>query len=113
MARIEIPVTQSKVVGVERPAQVTGNSSENHFIANNDGRIVVEVENTSTEAAVKATFLTPAESGEVPVEDEAVSVPKEKVYVVGPFAVATFNQSNGQLYINPESNKLKFRAYRV
>lgn len=113
MARIEVPVTQVVLAGVEDPAATTGNVSEGHFIAGNDGRIAITVENADAAATHKVTVITPGTAGGMPIEDDAVTVPKSGKLKIGPFPPQVFNQSNGQVYLGVDSAELKLRAFRV
>ena len=114
MARIEIPTTQAVVTGVAAPAATPGNSSENHFIAGNDGKIILEVTNADAAATHTVTILTPAEAaGNIPIEDPVTTVAKSGTSYIGPFRPQVCNQSNGQVYVNVNSSELKLRAIRV
>lgn len=113
MARVDLPVTQIALAGVEPPAQVAGDPVNNHKIDANDGRIFIEAENTDSEATHKVTALTPGTAAGVAIEDPAITVAKTSKALMGPFPSQVFGQSTGQTFINVDSNKLKLRAYRL
>lgn len=113
MARVNVPVTQVTLAGVEDPAATAGNVSEGHSIAGNDGRVFITVENADAAATHKVTVNTPGTSGGMGIEDDAVTVGKSAKVKIGPFPPQTFNQSNGQLYVNVDSAELKLRAFRL
>jgi hypothetical protein len=113
MARVEVPVTQVTLQGVEDPASVAGNVAEGHFVANNDGHVFLVAENADAAATHKVTVITPGQSGGMGIEDDAVTVPKSGKLKIGPFPPQTFNQSNGQVYVGVDSAELKLRAFRV
>jgi hypothetical protein len=113
MARVEVPVTQVTLAGVEDPAAIAGNVSEGHFIANNDGHVWLTVENADAAATHKVTVITPGTAGGMGIEDDAVTVPKSGKLKIGPFPPQVFNQSNGQVYVGVDSAELKLRAFRV
>lgn len=113
MARVEVPVTQVTLAGVEDPAATAGNASEGNFVASNDGHIFLVVENADAAATHKVTVVTPGTSGGMAIEDDAITVGKSAKVKIGPFPVQTFNQSNGQIYVNVDSAELKLRAFRI
>jgi hypothetical protein len=113
MARTNIPVTQITVAGVAPAAQVADPTND-HKIEGNDGRVLLELQNTSASESLTATIQTPRTvAGGVAVSEDEVTVPKESTRFAGPFPPQTFNQSNGQVYVDLTSTSLKLRAFRL
>jgi hypothetical protein len=113
MARTEVPVTQITLAGVEDPAATAGNASEGNFVAGNDGRTFLTVENADASNTHKVTVITPATAGGMPIEDDIITVGKSSKVKIGPYPPQVFNQSNGQLYVNVDSAELKIRAFHL
>jgi hypothetical protein len=113
MARVSIPITQLTDAGVAQPAQTASDAANGHSLLFNDGRVIVEVQNTNA-AAKTVTFETPATVGGFAVADNTVSIPNGATLTFGPFAPSVYNQADGSVWIDVEiSTDLKFRAYRV
>lgn len=117
MPRVQIPVRDILRVGVSPAVQVTADATNDHYIADNDGRVFLEV--VSTDAATQAvTVITPVVEDGLQLEDLVFYVPPSGTRYSGPYAIATFNQTaageENKVYVDPAvSTTLKFRAYRV
>lgn len=113
MPRVEIPVTQLTDSGVAPPAQTNADATNDHYIAGNDGHIMLEIISTDG-GAQSVTILTPGTFGGLNLEDRTVSVPAGQTRYVGRLAPGIYNQADGSIYLDPSvSTNLKFRAYRV
>jgi len=117
MARIEIPVTTISRLSVAPPSQVDGDATNDHYIANNDGRIFVEI--VSTDAATQSViFETPYTLDDLSLEDQPVYIGPSTTRYAGSWPTYTFNQTGAgdenKLFLNPSvSTTLKFRAYKL
>lgn len=113
MPRVEIPVTQLTDAGVAPPAQTNGDATNDHYIAGNDGHIVLEIISTDA-GAQTVTILTPGNFGGLNVEDRVVAVPAGATRYVSKLAPGLYNQADGSVYLDPSvSTNLKFRAFRT
>jgi hypothetical protein len=116
MARVELPITTPAHAGTNIPAQTVGNSSENHFIKENDGLLILEAENADAAATHTVTIRANRSDSGFPVENNVVTLKKSgeagaKQYIaVGNPSVV--NQSNpaGQVFVDVSSNEVKFRV---
>lgn len=117
MARVELPITATSVAGTSQPAAKTGNSTEGHFLAENDGSVVIEALNEDATATHTVTIHATAERGGLKVENEVVTLAKKgeagAIKVIKVPAPQLVNQSSGQVFIDVASNEVKLRAYRV
>ncbi len=117
MPRVEIPVTTISRSGATPPSQTTADATNDHYIANNDGRIFLEI--ISTDGSTQTvTVETPVVEDGLALDDQVISVPAGATRLAGPFSTTTFNQTGvgdeNKVFINPSvSTNLKFRAYRV
>jgi hypothetical protein len=113
MARTEIPVTTIDRTGVASPAQTDSDATEGMFIANNNARIIFEIENTDVgpQTVGFAIFTTVDDE---PVDDKVVTIPAGEIRLAGPYPQDFYNQEDNSLYINPSVDaNIKFRAYRL
>lgn len=118
MARIQLPITSVTLAGTNQPSATSGNTSENHYIGENDGLVVIEALNEDAAATHTVTVVaSKEESGGLKVENETVTLSKKgeagAIKLIGPLPPAVVNQANGQVYVNVSSNEVKFRVYHV
>lgn len=116
MPRVEIPVTTIDRDGVAQPSQVTADATNDHYIAENDGRVLLEI--ISTDAGPQTVEIEPNPSytaDGLSVGNLSIAVAAGATVYVGPFRFTTFKQdASGMLHINPSvSTTLKFRAYEL
>lgn len=112
MARTAIPITDIEVTGTALPAQTAGDTVNHNSFGPNDGQVWLEVENASTSATEKFTLVIPGTVDGIAIEDKELEVPKEATRIFGPFPPSDFN-NEGDVYVNPASAELKFRAFRL
>lgn len=112
MARTNIPITDVEVTGTVPPAQVAGDTVNHNSFGPNDGQVWIEVQNVSTTTTQKFTLVIPGTVDGIAIEDKEFEVPKEATRLFGPFPPEDFN-TEGDVYVNPASAELKFRAYRL
>lgn len=117
MARSELTVTDiTREPGVEQPAQEPSDATNDHFIAENAGDVLLEIENENVASKTVEIVPNPTLSADgLPVGNLVLTIPAGETWLFGPFRQTTFKQdASGMLYINPEiSTDLKFRAYRL
>jgi len=116
VARVQIPVTDFVRAGVSPPAQTDGDAVNKHYIAGNDGQIVIEVASSDAGAQTVTVKANPdLDTDGLIVSDLVLSVPAGQTKWFGPFKVQTFKQNtNKDMYLDPSvSTTLKFRAYRL
>ena len=100
--------------GVEESAAVNADSTNDHYLTGNDGTVELEVENTTGSSVTVSVHY--AALADVPSSPEVVTIPNNKVYVIGTFAPDLFNQNgDGDVYFDPSvtSASLKFKARKV
>lgn len=112
MARTVIPITDIAVTGTSLPSQTAGDATNHNQFGPNDGQVWLEVENVSTTTTEKFTLVIPGTVDGIAIEDKEFEVPKETTRLFGPFPPADFN-NEGDVYVNPASAELKFRAFRL
>lgn len=117
MPRVEIPVTTITRLSVNPGSQIDADSTNDHYIADNDGRTWVEIVSSAV-ATESVIFETPYTLDGLSLEDHPVYVGPGATRLAGPFPISTFNQTGSgdenKLFLNPSvSTTLKFRAYRV
>lgn len=117
MARVELPITSPSISGTNQPASTSGNAIENHYLAENDGLLLVEAINEDATATHTVTVHASAEPGGLKVENEVITLAKKgEAGAVKLLRIPTpqvVNQSNGQVYVDVSSNEVKFRVYHV
>lgn len=117
MARVALPITSPAVTGTNQPAATTANSAEGHFIAENDGHVLLEAANEDATATHAVTIVATAEPGGLKVENETVTLAKKgedgAISLIRIPAAQVVGQSNGQTWVNVSSNEVKFRAYQT
>ena len=119
MPRVVIPVTEiTRDTGIEygAVAQVTSDATNDHYIAENDGRVFIEIENENASSRTVEIVANPAPGGTfdgLTISNLVLTIPGLETWFFGPFRPYTFQQdSSGMMYLNPSaSTDLKFRAY--
>ena len=117
MARVEITVTTISRTGVAPGTQHDADATNDHYIADNDGRIFLEIVSSSGSDQT-VTVETPIIQDGLQLDDLVIDVPAGDTILAGPFSTSTFNQREtalaNQVFVNPSvSTTLKFRAYKV
>jgi hypothetical protein len=113
MPRVEIPIVQITRAGVAPAAQVTGDATNDHYLAWNDGGVVLEVGNVDAGASHAATVITPGSVDSLAVADLTITVPASATRYAGPFPPAIYNQSDGTVQIDADGTNLRFRAFAI
>lgn len=118
MARVNLPITYLTTAGVNQAAQVTGNSTENHVISENAGKVFIEAENTNAAATATVTLVANKEEpGGLKVENLAITLAKSgesgAKKLIGPLPPTVVNQNNGVVNVNVSSTEVKFRVYSL
>lgn len=113
--RVEIPVTEITRDGVQVPAQVTSDATNDHFIAENDGTVELEIENVGASdhtVTVKANPTLDVDG--LAVGDLVLTIPYGETWKFGPFRPNSFRQdASGMMHLDPSaSTDLKFRAFK-
>lgn len=112
MARGTIPVTTITRAGVAPPSQTTANATDKHKIAANDGRTIIEIVSSDAGSQTVAFEIPTSLVDGQAVSPKTVTIPAGETRWAGPFPKAIYNQSGGELFVNPSvSTTLKFRAY--
>ena len=112
MPRTAITVTQVTRLGVAPATATAGYATNDHSIADNDGRVWLEAASTAGSATV-ITVETPGTVDGLAVADLTVSVPTNATRIIGPFPPAIYNQSDGSLYVGVEQTTWNLRAFRL
>ncbi len=95
MARVQIPVTDFVRAGVSPPAQTDGDAVNKHYIAGNDGQIVIEVASSDAGAQTVTVKANPdLDTDGLIVSDLVLSVPAS---AAGAVAVTLLNHLIDQL----------------
>lgn len=116
MPRVEIPVTEITRAGVAPPAQTDADATNDHYIAENDGRVLIEI--VSSDAGEQTVEVVPNPSltaDGLTIDNLVITIPAGATRVCGPFRTTTFKQdASGMMHLNPSvSTTLKFRAYNL
>lgn len=91
----------------------TGDATNGHVIANNDGKTVfVKVANTSVDTAYNVTFVTPGTVGAdaLAVADKVVSVAFGAKRLFGPFPLDQYTKN---IQIDVQNAALKLEAFTI
>jgi len=113
MARVNVPLTPLVRTGTTPPAQVNGDTANNHQILNNDGNVFIEAV-SSDAGSQNVTIETPGVVDGLAVADLVVAVPAGATRLIGPFPTSIYNQVDGSLFVDVSvSTTIKFRAYRL
>ena len=113
MARVKIPVTTIVRDGVAPPTQTSADAANDHTIAGNDGRIVLEAGNVGADDAI-VTITTPGTVAGLAIADLAVTVPAAGTRWIGPFPTTVFNQpGTDEIFVDVTDADLRFRCYKI
>jgi hypothetical protein len=114
MPRTTIPTTIIVRAGVTQPAATYSDITNNHSIASNDGRILLELINASNASDVDVTFDVPRlYDDDLTISDLIVTLAPGSVIYSGPFKRSVFNQTDNSVHINVESTGISFRSYQL
>jgi hypothetical protein len=112
MARVSIPVTTIDRTGEAPPAQVNADSVNKNQLDANDGRTIIEIVSSDAGAQTVAFEIPGSLVDGQAVTPKAITVPAGATRYIGPFPKAIYNQTGGELFLDPSvSTTLKFRAY--
>lgn len=113
MARTEIPVTTITRSGEDQPSQTDSDNGNGMFFAANNGRIILEVENTDAATQTIGIALFVNVDGQA-VTDKTMSLDAGDIKLMGPFPAAQYNQDDRSVNVNPSvDTNLKIRAYKL
>ncbi|MDT7847210.1 hypothetical protein [Streptomyces justiciae] len=107
MPRVAVPVTQINRAGVAPGTETNGDATNNHTVANN-GRMFLEVRNSSSTVARTVTFRFPTVVDGQAVTPRAVSIPISSTRRFGPFPTGDYGS---QLQVDVDNAELKLTAY--
>lgn len=97
MARTVLAAQQVSRAGLT-PVFSAGNA-DGHFVPN-DGRVILEVKNTSA-SPVNVTVQTPGTVDGNAIADLVVAVPATSGdKMIGPFPASIYNQADGSIYVD-------------
>ena len=108
MPRVNVPATVVTRDGVEPPAEVTGDTTNNHFVYN-DGRTVLLVRNSGASGHTLTVNIKRTVDGQT-AEARTVAVPASESRYVGPFPVADYGD---QVEVDVDHAELLLTALRV
>lgn len=108
MARVTVPVTTITRAGVTPAAEVNGDATNNHQIAN-DGRTVLLVRNANASATARTltVVIQGAIDGFAPAP-RTYSIAAGASRYIGPFDVASYG---ALMQVNVDNAELKLSAY--
>ena len=114
MARVQIPVTTIARGGTALPSSVTGDATNDHYIAGNDGQIILIATNTSG-GALTITIQSAITVDGLAVDDVALSVAAgaTRYFAIGPPHVYNQQADNGFVYVDVTSNSWSLWAIRM
>ena len=114
MARTAIPVTTVVRAGITQPAVTYADITNGNYIADNNGRIWVEMANVSNAGSVDVTFdVSAVYDGDLTIADLIVAVAVGGTKIAGPFKMGVFNQTDSTMNVNAGSTGVSFRAYKL
>lgn len=111
-SRRQIPVQELEMAGVVALTQVNSDSENKHYFINDDPFVFLEVISVDP-ATQTVTIETSYTQDELPLEDRIVSIPAGSTKYMGMYPFHLYNQELIKVYVNPSSNGLKFRAFKV
>lgn len=108
MARVSVPVTTITRAGVAPAAEVNGDSTNNHVVAN-DGKTVLLVRNAngSSTARTLTVVIQGAIDGFAPTP-RTYSIPAAASRYIGPFDTVAYGTL---MQVNVDNAELKLSAY--
>lgn len=106
MARGIINPTRPTRAGVTDVAEVNGDPTNGHVVANS-GRTVVRVRNADASNPHSVTFVIPGTVDGQAIADRTVSIPASATRTFGSFPIGWYTQ---QLAIDADSSELKLTA---
>lgn len=113
MARVQIPVTTIARGGTALPSATTGDAANDHYIAGNDGQIILIATNTSG-GALTITIQSAITVDGLAVDDVSLSIPagESRRFAIGPPHVYNQPADNGYVYVDVTSNSWNLWAIR-
>lgn len=116
MARVTIDVaevsardtTEGKVTDNET---TMGSGAGNGVEIPNDGAVFVNVYGGA--AGGNLTVLTPRQVDGLDVAENVIALTAAKWYIFGPFPTRTYNQSDGDVYMDSDVADMKIRAFKA
>lgn len=112
MPRTALTITDVTRAGVTQPSQQNGDNANGNSLAYNDGKIILEVNNTSG-GALNCTIGIPGTIDSVSTAGKVVSVGAGATTYIGPFPPALYNQSDGTVNVDVTASTMKFRVYHL
>jgi hypothetical protein len=114
MPRTNLTITDvsRSTSGVAQPTQDTCDVANGNALAWNDGKIILEV-NNSGGVSYTFTVQTPGTVDGLAVTDLVLTVAAGATRLLGPFPPAVYNQADGTVYVDPQNVALKCRAYHL
>lgn len=118
MARTSVPITAIVRTGVPQPTLfATGNVADGMKVAENTGRVLLEMINASNASPVNVTFDIPVQyDGDLSITDIIVALAAGQTKYAGPFKTGVFNQigsTDNALHFDVSSSGVVFRAYSL
>ncbi|MFF8485173.1 hypothetical protein [Streptomyces antibioticus] len=107
MPRVSVPVNQITRAGIAAGSEVNGDPTNHHAISNN-GRMWVEVRNSSGSVARTVTFRLPGLTDGQGITPRAVSIPTSATRRFGPFPTGDYGST---LLVDVDNADLKLTAY--
>jgi hypothetical protein len=108
MPRIVVPVTEVTRAGIVPATEVNGDSSNNHYMAN-DSASWLEIRNAGASTRTLTLVVNVTVDGQA-VTNPTVSLAASASKKVGPFPIAIYGST---LNINVDHSDIKLAAYRL
>lgn len=114
MARVQIPVTTIARSGTALPSAVTGDAANDHYIASNDGQVILIATNTSG-GALTITIQSAITVDGLAVDDVSLSVGAglTRYFAIGPPHVYNQPTDNSYVYVDVTSASWNLWAIRM
>jgi hypothetical protein len=102
-------------LGLELPAETTGDATNDMYITGNAGDVVIKARNSGASSRTIDFHLSPtASAGVAAGRVETITVDAGDTVELGPFASSQYNQnSDGEVWFDPAHADLVFRAYKI
>lgn len=110
MPRTALTISDVTRSGVTQPAQQNGDNVNGNYLAYNDGKIIIEVQNSSG-GALNVTFGIPGTLDGVSTAGKVISVAAGAYVYFGPFPPGIYNQADGTVNVDVTASTMKFRVY--